>query len=48
MSNPSIQREVLLRPLGTTIYFMPPYMLGDEDAALLAERAAEALDAALA
>ncbi|MDS4019232.1 MAG: adenosylmethionine--8-amino-7-oxononanoate transaminase [Candidatus Competibacter sp.] len=44
----ALRREVLLRPLGTTIYFMPPYILGDEDAVLLAERAVEALDAALA
>ncbi len=44
----ALRREVLLRPLGTTLYFMPPYILGDEDAALLAERAVEALDAALA
>jgi adenosylmethionine-8-amino-7-oxononanoate aminotransferase len=44
----ALKREVLLRPLGTTIYFMPPYILGDEDAVLLAERAIEALDAALA
>ena len=44
----ALQRELLLRPLGTTVYFMPPYILDEEDAILLAERAAEALDAALA
>lgn len=44
----ALQREILLRPLGTTIYFMPPYILDDADAALLAERAVAALDAALA
>ncbi len=44
----ALQREVLLRPLGTTIYFMPPYILNDDEAALLAERAVEALKAALA
>ncbi|MBL8260432.1 MAG: adenosylmethionine--8-amino-7-oxononanoate transaminase [Candidatus Competibacteraceae bacterium] len=43
----ALSREVLLRPLGTTVYFMPPYILDDEEAALLAERAAAALDAAL-
>ena len=44
----ALQREILLRPLGTTIYFMPPYILNDAEAELLAERAVEALDAALA
>jgi adenosylmethionine-8-amino-7-oxononanoate aminotransferase len=37
----------LLRPLGTTIYFMPPYILDDREAVLLAEGAVAALDAAL-
>ena len=44
----ALQRELLLRPLGTTIYFMPPYILNDDEAELLAERAVAALDAALA
>jgi adenosylmethionine-8-amino-7-oxononanoate aminotransferase len=44
----ALQREILLRPLGTTIYFMPPYILDDDEAALLAERAVAALDEALA
>ena len=44
----ALQREILLRPLGTTLYFMPPYILDDAEAALLAERAVAALDAALA
>lgn len=44
----ALQREILLRPLGTTIYFMPPYILNTEEAELLAQRAAAALDAALA
>ncbi len=44
----ALQREILLRPLGKTIYFMPPYILDEAEAALLAERAVAALDAALA
>ncbi len=44
----ALQRELLLRPLGTTLYFMPPYILDDDEAVLLAERAVAALDAALA
>lgn len=43
----ALQREILLRPLGTTLYFMPPYILDDAEAALLAERAVAALEAAL-
>ena len=38
--------EPLLRPMGNTVYFMPPYILGDEDAAFLLQAAA-ALEAAL-
>ncbi|MBK8752134.1 MAG: adenosylmethionine--8-amino-7-oxononanoate transaminase [Candidatus Competibacteraceae bacterium] len=43
----ALQRELLLRPLGTTIYFMPPYILDDTEATLLAEGAVAALEAAL-
>jgi adenosylmethionine-8-amino-7-oxononanoate aminotransferase len=43
----ALAREIFLRPLGTTVYFMPPYILDDNEAALLAERAVAALDAAL-
>ncbi len=43
----ALRREVLLRPLGTTVYFMPPYILDDGEAVLLAERAVAALDATL-
>ena len=31
-----VERGVLLRPIGNTVYFMPPYILGDDDAAFLA------------
>jgi adenosylmethionine-8-amino-7-oxononanoate aminotransferase len=30
-------RGLLLRPLGNTVYFMPPYILGDEEIELLVE-----------
>ena len=43
----ALQREVVLRPLGHTLYFMPPYILNDEEAVLLAECSVAALDAAL-
>ncbi len=44
----ALQRELFLRPLATTVYFMPPYILDDDEAELLAKRAVYALDAALA
>ena len=44
----ALRRELLLRPLGNTLYLMPPYILSDSDAELLAERTVAALDAALA
>ena len=43
----ALRRELLLRPLGNTLYLMPPYILSDSDAELLAERTVAALDAAL-
>jgi adenosylmethionine-8-amino-7-oxononanoate aminotransferase len=44
----ALARELLLRPMGNTLYFMPPYVLDDAQTALLARGALEALDAALA
>ncbi|MBK9445596.1 MAG: adenosylmethionine--8-amino-7-oxononanoate transaminase [Betaproteobacteria bacterium] len=44
----ALARELLLRPMGNTVYFMPPYVLGKDDAAFLAANAAAALEAALA
>jgi len=38
--------EILLRPLGNTVYFMPPYIVSDEEFSLLAERTCEILDRA--
>jgi adenosylmethionine-8-amino-7-oxononanoate aminotransferase len=38
----------LLRPIGTTVYLMPPYILDDEELALLAERTRDTFDATLA
>ena len=36
-----LERELLLRPIGNTIYWMPPYVLDAADARLLAERTLE-------
>ena len=43
----ALARELLLRPMGNTVYFMPPYILTEDDTAFLARNAAAALEAAL-
>ncbi|MNC90738.1 Adenosylmethionine-8-amino-7-oxononanoate aminotransferase [compost metagenome] len=42
----ALEQELLLRPLGNTVYFMPPYVISDEEIELLAGRTARLLDAA--
>ncbi|MBS0354386.1 MAG: adenosylmethionine--8-amino-7-oxononanoate transaminase [Proteobacteria bacterium] len=44
----ALQRELLLRPIGNTVYTMPPYILGDDEIHFLASRCAAALEASLA
>lgn len=34
----ALKHELLLRPIGRTVYLMPPYILDDSESALLAER----------
>ena len=41
----ALARELLLRPIGNTVYFMPPYVLSDAEMDLLVARTLEALDA---
>jgi adenosylmethionine---8-amino-7-oxononanoate aminotransferase len=41
----ALRREVVLRPIGSTVYFMPPYTLSDDEFALLVERTLEVIDA---
>lgn len=41
----ALERELLLRPLGNTVYFMPPYVIGEDEIDLLATRTAALLDA---
>jgi adenosylmethionine-8-amino-7-oxononanoate aminotransferase len=43
----AMARGLLLRPLGNTVYFMPPYILGDEEIELLVEGTMGALNAVL-
>lgn len=33
----ALKRNLLLRPIGNTVYFMPPYVIGEEEIALLAD-----------
>jgi adenosylmethionine-8-amino-7-oxononanoate aminotransferase len=42
----ALKREILLRPIGTTVYFMPPYIITPGECEFLARRALDALDAA--
>jgi adenosylmethionine-8-amino-7-oxononanoate aminotransferase len=44
----ALERGVLLRPLGTTIYFMPPYVIEPHEIDLLARVATEGVDLACA
>ena len=41
----ALDKELLLRPLGRTVYFMPPYVAGAGEFELLARRTVELLDA---
>jgi adenosylmethionine-8-amino-7-oxononanoate aminotransferase len=44
----ALDNEVLLRPIGNTVYLMPPYILDAADIAFLAERTLATLDRVLA
>jgi adenosylmethionine-8-amino-7-oxononanoate aminotransferase len=43
----ALEREALIRPIGNTVYLMPPYILDDEEIAHLGQAAASALEGAL-
>jgi adenosylmethionine-8-amino-7-oxononanoate aminotransferase len=40
----ALERELLLRPLGRTVYFMPPYVIAPDEIELLVGRTAALLD----
>ncbi len=42
----ALERGVLLRPLGNVIYFMPPYVIEEEEIALMAQVAREGIELA--
>jgi adenosylmethionine-8-amino-7-oxononanoate aminotransferase len=44
----ALKQELLLRPIGTTVYLMPPYILDDDELALLAGRTRTVFEATLA
>jgi adenosylmethionine-8-amino-7-oxononanoate aminotransferase len=44
----ALKQELLLRPIGTTVYLMPPYILSDDELKLLAERTLSVFDTTLA
>ncbi|MGH8800789.1 MAG: aminotransferase class III-fold pyridoxal phosphate-dependent enzyme, partial [Casimicrobiaceae bacterium] len=41
----ALERGVVLRPIGNTVYFMPPYVLSDDEFAFLAACTLDAIDA---
>jgi adenosylmethionine-8-amino-7-oxononanoate aminotransferase len=41
----ALAREMLLRPIGRTVYFMPPYVITDAEFSLMVERTCDILDA---
>ncbi len=43
----ALEREVLVRPIGNTVYLMPPYIVSDEEIALLGSAVEGALAVAL-
>ena len=40
----ALERELLLRPIGNTVYFMPPYVIDEEQCQLLAARTLELVE----
>lgn len=43
----ALEQELLLRPIGNTVYMMPPYILSDEEITLLATRTLRVLEQTL-
>ncbi len=44
----ALKHELLMRPIGRTVYMMSPYILSDDELTLLANRTRDTLDATLA
>jgi adenosylmethionine-8-amino-7-oxononanoate aminotransferase len=43
----ALDKELLLRPIGNTVYFMPPYIIEEREMSLLVERTLECIDASV-
>ncbi len=43
----ALDNELLLRPIGRTVYLMPPYILNDEETDGLAARTRQVFDAVM-
>ena len=41
----ALQQELLLRPMGNTVYFMPPYVIGEEEMQMLVMRTLNIVEA---
>jgi adenosylmethionine-8-amino-7-oxononanoate aminotransferase len=41
-----LERGVLLRPIGNVVYFMPPYVIAEDEIRLMVEVAREGIDIA--
>lgn len=41
----ALRREIVLRPIGNSVYFMPPYTTDDDEFAFLVDRTIETIDA---
>ncbi|MGZ5067728.1 MAG: aminotransferase class III-fold pyridoxal phosphate-dependent enzyme, partial [Usitatibacter sp.] len=41
----ALERGVLLRPIGRTVYFMPPYVIGDDEFRMLVDTGLAIADA---
>jgi len=41
----ALQQELLLRPMGNTVYFMPPYVIGEEEMQMLVTRTLRIVEA---
>jgi adenosylmethionine-8-amino-7-oxononanoate aminotransferase len=44
----AVENELLLRPIGRTVYLMPPYVLDEEEIAGLAARTRKVFEATIA
>ena len=44
----AVENELLLRPIGRTVYLMPPYVLDDEELAGLAARTRRVFESVIA